>query len=170
MSENKFVTRAELKEVLAEFADRIIRHFEPRFDKIDQRQEKAESQLGDLQKQMGDQQKQMSELQNQIAELRTRLERVESGFVDLLKRHGRVEAQLNDLRNEIILLKDRVNRVGTGVERVVLGMFNLQNEDDLINGHLAKHQMDLDELKRRVDLVENEFSDFKSRYQAGASA
>jgi chromosome segregation ATPase len=156
MSEDKYVTRAELKEVLAEFGDRLIGHFEPRFDNLDRQMAGLQNQFDGLQGQVNELQRQVGELQSQVAELR--------------KRVSNVETQLGGLRNEIILLQNRMQRVEVGLEKVALGIFKLQSEDEIITGHLAHHLMDIDKLKERMTVIEQEFSELKSRAQAGARA
>jgi len=165
------VTRAELKEVLAEFADRIINRFESRFKEIDRRFDelqsqmaKLQSQMAEVQSQMAEVQSQMAEVQSQIVEVRNRLEKVEAGLSELRKQYERVEVDLGVLRAEIVSLEDRLKHVEAGLERVVLTMFKFENRDDIRTEQIAKMLEDHKKLNGRFILVQSEMAEFKSQY------
>ncbi len=142
-NDNLPVTRAELKEVLAEFADRIISYVEPRFKEINHR---------------------FDELQGQMAELRNRLEKVETELVELRKQQGRVEVELGTLRAQIVSLEDRLKHVETGLERMVLTLFKFENRDDIRTERIANLIEDLKKVNGRFILIQSEVAEFKSQY------
>ena len=150
------VTRAELKEVLAEFAERIINRFESRFKEIDRR-------FDEFQNQMAKFQSQMAEVQSQMAEVRNRLEKVEAGLGELRKQYERVEVDLGVLRAEIVSLEDRLKHVEAGLERVVLTMFKFENRDDIRTAQIAKLIDDHKKLNGRFILAQSEMAEFKSQ-------
>jgi len=158
------VTRAELKEVLAEFADRIINRFESRFKEIDRRFDELQSQIAKLQSQMTEVQSQMAEVQSQIVEVRNRLEKVEAGLSELRKQYERMEIDLGVLRAEIVSLEDRLKHVEAGLERVVLTMFKFENRDDIRTEQIAKLIDDHKKLNGRFILAQSELAEFKSQY------
>ncbi len=151
------VTRAELKEVLTEFADRIISYVEPRFKEINHR-------FDELQGQMAGVQSQLAELQGQMAELRNRLEKVEAELVELQKRQGRVEVELGTLRAQIVLLEDRLKHVEAGLERMVLTLFKFENRDDIRTEQIQNIVEDLKKVNGRFILLQSEVVEFKSKY------
>jgi predicted nucleic acid-binding Zn-ribbon protein len=158
------VTRAELKEVLAEFADRIINRFESSFKEIDRRFDESQSQMADLQSQMADLQSQMADLQSQMAEMRKRLEKVEAELFELQKQQERVVIDLGVLRAEIVSLEDRLKHVEAGLERVVLTLFNFENRDDIRTEQIAKMMDDHKKLNGRFILAQSEMAEFKAQY------
>jgi len=151
------VTRAELKEVLVEFADRIISRFESRFKEIDRRFDELQSQMAKLQSQM-------AEVQSQIVEVRNRLEKVEAGLSELRKQYERVEVDLGVLRADIVSLEDRLKHVEAGLERVVLTLFKFENRDDIRTEQIAKMLEDHKKLNGRFILAQSELAEFKSQY------
>jgi chromosome segregation ATPase len=177
-NDNLPVTRAELKEVLAEFADRIINYVEPRFKGIDRRFDGlqsqiaelqgqmagVQSQIAELQSQMAGVQSQIAELQSQMAELRNRLEKVEAALVELRKQQEKVEVELGALRAQVVLLEDRLKHVEAGLERMVLALFKFENRDDIRTGQIANLIEDLKKLNGRFILVQSEVAEFKSKY------
>lgn len=144
------VTRAELKEVLTEFADHIIRHFEPRFEEISRRFDESRGQ--------------MAELQSQMVEVKNRLEKVEAGLAELQKRQEQVEIDLGVLRTEIVSLEDRLKHVEAGLERVVLALFKFENRDDIRTEQIAKLVEDHKKLNGRFILAQSEMAEFKLQY------
>lgn len=156
-NDNLPVTRAELKEVLAEFADRIISYVEPRFKGIDRR-------FDELQGQMAGVQSQIIELQGQMVELRNRLEKVEAALVELRKQQEKVEVELGTLRAQIVLLEDRLKHVEAGLERMVLTLFKFENRDDIRTEQIANLIEDLKKVNGRFILLQSEVAEFKSKY------
>jgi len=130
------VTRAELRALLAEFADGLISHFEPCFQEINRRFDESQSQMAELRSQM----------------------------VELQKRQERVEIDLGVLRAEIVSLEDRLKHVEAGLERVVLTMFKFENRDDIRTEQIAKMLEDHKKLNGRFILVQSEMAEFKSQY------
>jgi chromosome segregation ATPase len=170
-NDNLPVTRAELKEILAEFADRIINYVETRFKGIDRRFDElqgqmtgVQSQMAELQGQMTGVQSQIAELQGQMAELRSRLEKVEAALVELRKQQEKVEVELGTLRAQNVLLEDRLKHVEAGLERMVLALFKFENRDDIRTEQIANLIEDLKKLNGRFSLVQSEVTEFKSKY------
>lgn len=133
------LNRAELKEALAEVADRIIKRFD-------------------------DLQSQVTDLQSQMSGLRNRLEKVEAGLVALQKQQQRLENEVGVLRTEIVALGDRLKHIEAGLERVVLTMFKFETRDDIRTEQIAQMLNDQQKLNGRLITIQSEAAEFKTQY------